>query len=201
MTERTTTPLPQALSRNMWEPHLNAANHPRPTTQDIEIRLRMIEEEATIRDLLVKYAYNYDANDVAGVISVFDKDCVLVNPRGTFVGAEEIRRCYAHLITTRRYSFHHVTNVTIRLSEDLAEALSTTYWTDKHVGRTGSIDGSDGTYVDRLRKIGSEWKIVERRITGNIFYVMTPLPDSWPPVPEPTRKESTRDWVGADHMR
>lgn len=201
MNERRSASLPEALSREMWEPHLKAADHPVLTPKDLDARIRLLEEERAIRDLLIKYAYCYDANNVPGVVSVFDKDAVLTNPRGTFVGSEEIRRCYEHLITTRRYSFHHVTNITVRLSEDMNEALATTYWTDKHVGRSGSIDGSDGTYVDRLRKSGADWRIVERRITANIFYVMTPIPDPWPPVPSPTRPENTREWVGKDYMR
>jgi hypothetical protein len=193
--------LPDALSRDMWRTHIDNANHPGPETATLENRVRRIEEETAIGDLLVKYAYSYDSNNIASVMTVFDDSCVLINPRGTYVGAEAIRACYSHLFTTRRYSFHHVTNVTIRLSDDMEEAVSTTYWTDKHVGATGSIDGSDGTYTDRLRKTKAGWQIIERRITANIFYVMTPLPDSWPPIPTPTRPEGTRQWFGAKHMR
>jgi ketosteroid isomerase-like protein len=201
MSSQTRKNLPNALDHEMWRPHLENADYPQPVLSGIEARLRKIEEESAIRDLMVKYCYNYDSNNVDGVISVFDTDCTLVNPRGTFIGSDAVRRCYAHLTTTRRYSFHHVTNVTIRLSDDMAEAVTTTYWTDKHVGPTGAIDGSDGTYTDHLRKVGAEWKITQRRITANIFYVITPLPDAWPPVPEPTTKDNTRAWVGAKYMR
>ncbi len=194
-------PLPQTLSRDMWLPLNETADRPRIAPSTLESRLQRIEEELAVRDLLVRYAYAYDSNDLDRVVSVFSNDCVLVNPRATFVGAEAIRVNYAHLISTRRYSFHHVTNVTVRLNAQANEAVATSYWTDKHVGKSGSIDGSDGTYVDRLRKIGSEWKIVERRITANIFYVMTPYPDPWPPLPEPTKKEGTRDWFGTTYVR
>lgn len=194
-------PLPQALAKDMWQPLRETADHPQLAPDSLEARLRRVEHEMAIRDLLVKYAYAYDSNDLDRVVSVFSDDCVLVNPRATFVGADAIRVNYAHLISTRRYSFHHVTNVQVRLNAALDEAAASSYWTDKHVGKSGSIDGSDGTYTDRLRLIGGQWKIVERRITANIFYVMTPYPDPWPPLPEPTRKEGTRDWFGTTYVR
>ena len=201
MTTAKTAPLPQALSRDMWSPLLDTANHPQLKPGSLEKRLRRIEEDSAIRDLFVKYCYAYDSNTCDDVMSVFSDDCVLINPRATFVGADAIRRNYDHLMTTRRYSFHHVSNLSIRLNEQMDEASATSYWSDKHVGKSGSIDGSDGTYTDRLKKIDGEWKITERRITANIFYVMTPYPDAWPPLPEPTRKEGTRDWFGSTFMR
>lgn len=201
MSSNNTAPLPQALSREMWRPLRETAAFARLKPESVEKRMQLIEAESAIRDLLVKYCYSYDSNDIVAVMSTFSNDCVLINPRGTFVGAEAIQRCYEHLFTTRRYSFHHVSNVTVRLNEQMNEAAVTSYWSDKHVGKSGSIDGSDGTYTDRVKKIGDEWRISERRITANIFYVMTPYPDAWPPLPEPTRKENTRDWFGSTFMR
>lgn len=195
------TSLPDALSRDMWKPLRDNVAEPQVTGDSAERRLARLEAESYIRDLLVKYCYCYDSNDIDGVMATFSQDCVLVNPRATFVGAEAIQRNYEHLFTTRRYSFHHVTNATMRFDESLNEASVTSYWSDKHVGKSGSIDGSDGTYADRLKKVGNKWKITERRITANIFYVMTPYPDPWPPLPEPTKKEGTRDWFGTTYMR
>jgi ketosteroid isomerase-like protein len=195
------TSLPDALSRDMWKPLRDNVAQLQVTGDSIERRLARLEAESYIRDLLVKYCYSYDSNDIEGVMATFSHDCVLVNPRATFAGAEAIQRNYEHLFTTRRYSFHHVTNVTMRFNEALNEASVTSYWSDKHVGKSGSIDGSDGTYTDRMKKFGNEWKITERRITANIFYVMTPYPDPWPPLPEPTKKEGTRDWFGTTYMR
>jgi ketosteroid isomerase-like protein len=193
--------LPQVLSRDMWQPLRDNANHSPPRGETIEQRIERLEAESAIRDLLVKYCHCYDSNDIDGVMSTFSEDCVLVNPRATFIGGEAIRRNYNHLISTRRYSFHHVTNVTVRLNQEMNEASVTSYWTDKHVGKSGSIDGSDGTYADRVKKSGNDWKISERRITANIFYVMTPYPDPWPALPEPTKKEGTRDWFGTTYVR
>ncbi|MDA8253987.1 MAG: nuclear transport factor 2 family protein [Rhodospirillales bacterium] len=201
MATQATRPAFTAIRREMWEPLLQVADAPVGAGASVEARLARIEDEMAVRDLLVKYAYSYDANDIEGVMSVFHPDVVLVNPRGTFIGADAVRRNYQHLLTTRRYSFHHVTNVTVRFSEDRNEALASSYWTDKHVGRSGSIDGSDGTYLDRVVRSGDEWKIIELRITANIFYVMTPLPDPWPPLPEPSKQEGTREWVGPTYVR
>jgi uncharacterized protein (TIGR02246 family) len=201
MSSNNIIPLPQALSHDMWRPMQETARFAQLKLATVEQRVQRIEEEGAIRDLLVKYCYSYDSNDIDGVMSTFSNDCTLVNPRGTFVGADAIERNYAHLFTTRRYSFHHVTNVTVRFNQQMNQAAVTSYWSDKHVGKSGSIDGSDGTYTDRVKKLDDEWRISERRITANIFYVMTPYPDPWPALPEPTVKEGTRDWFGSTFVR
>jgi len=197
----TANKLPEALSHEMWKPLIETANFPRAPSASIEQRLQRLEDEHAIRDLLVKYCYAYDSGNLDEVMTTFADDCTLVNPRATFIGAAAIRINYAHLISTRRYSFHHVSNATIRLNEQSDEAAVTSYWSDKHVGKSGSIDGSDGTYIDRVKKIKGQWQISERRITANIFYVMTPYPDPWPPLPTPTRQEGTRDWFGTTYVR
>ena len=113
----TANKLPEALSHEMWKPLIETANFPRTPSASIEQRLQRLEDEHAIRDLLVKYCYAYDSGNLDEVMTTFADDCTLVNPRATFIGTAAIRINYAHLISTRRYSFHHVSNATIRLNE------------------------------------------------------------------------------------
>jgi ketosteroid isomerase-like protein len=193
--------LPNAFDHGMWEPFNQNADINDSLKGSLELRMQRIEDETCLRQIMVKYAYSYDSNNVDALMTIFSDDAVLINPRATFIGSAMIKRNYDHLITTRRYSFHHITNLMTRFSDDGTEALGTMYWTDKHVGTSGSIDGSDGTYVSKFRKTHGQWLIVELRITANIFYVMTPYPDPWPTLPEPSNKIGTREWVGPKYVR
>lgn len=189
-----------ALRREMWQPLVDNAREAVPAPAGVEARLARIEQESAIRDLLHRYAYCYDGNDVEGAISVFHADCVLINPRGSYVGLEAIRRNYQYLATVQRFSFHHLSNIVIRLSPDGRQALSTAYFHVVQVGNSGAADAGDGSYVDRL-VFEDDWKIAERRITFNLTYALSVLPDAWPARPEPSRPEGSREWIGPAFLR
>src|SRR5215813_5459136 len=87
------------LRGGMWAAHLPVARMPRPVGTTVESRLRLLEDERAVHDVLTRYTHFYDAGDIDGVMSVFHPDCTLVNPRGTYVGREAIRRNYAFLIS------------------------------------------------------------------------------------------------------
>ncbi|MBM3491340.1 MAG: nuclear transport factor 2 family protein [Alphaproteobacteria bacterium] len=184
-----------ALDRHMWRPLQRNVARPARRPSGLAERLERIEQEAAIRDLLHSYAYCYDGNDLDGAIAVFHADCVLVNPRGTYVGIEAIGRNYRYLLAARRFSFHHLSNIVVRFAPGGREALSTAYFHVVQIGNAASADAGEGTYVDRLvRQDG--WRIIERRITLNVSYAVSVLPEAWPPRPEPSRPEGSRDWIG-----
>lgn len=195
------TPVFSALKKSMWGLLQDAARLPWARTSSIEERLRILEEELALRDLLNRYTYFYDGNDLDGVMTVFADDCTLVNPRGTYIGADAIRANYAHLISTRKLSFHNATNVLIRI-HDNGEAFMSAFYTAVGIYRSGSLAMTGGTYADRLKKVNGEWKIAERRITYNYrsrLAAENPLDAAKPP-PEPSRRETSRDWIGPDAM-
>lgn len=45
--------------------------------------------------LSVAITYYYDAAEIENIRTVFADDCVVVNPRGTYIGKEQIRQNYA----------------------------------------------------------------------------------------------------------
>jgi len=192
---------PPALDTDMWRPLLEAADYPVHATDSDDLLLKRLSAESAIRDVLIKYCYAYDANDIDRLESVFRHDSVIINPRGTFRGLDSIRDNYLYLFSTRRYSFHHVTNITVRVNREIDAAFIASYFTDKHVDHTGSIGGTDGTYIDKMEKDNGVWSIVERRISANIAFVLPSYPEPWPAPPMPSDKQSTRYWFAKNFMR
>ena len=105
-----------ALQRPMWSPLKELVARVDARDGSLEVRLRRLEDDIAIRNVLNRYTYCYDASDLDGVMQTFHPDCVLVNPRGTYVGADLVRRNYGHLISTRKFSFHHLTSTYMNTS-------------------------------------------------------------------------------------
>src|SRR5919198_6682493 len=57
-----------------------------------ELRQRLLEAGAAVRDDLVAYAYDYDSADIDAVIAHFSDDVVITNPRGRYTGSALIRK-------------------------------------------------------------------------------------------------------------
>ena len=187
------------LQKSMWGLLQNIARLPRIKLTDVEKRLQRLEDELALHDLLSRYTYFYDGNDLDGVMSVFDDDCKLVNPRGSYFGRDAIRENYAHLISTRRFSFHAATNIAIRFLDD-GDAVMSAFYNSIGAYPSGSLAMVGGTYVDKLSKKNGEWKIIERRITYNHrsrLAAENPF-DAAKPAPKPTHPETSRDWIGRD---
>jgi ketosteroid isomerase-like protein len=181
----------------MWAMHGALARLPRARPQGSEDRLRLLEEELAVKDLLVRYTYFYDAGDLDGVMTVFHDDCVLINPRGTYEGKNAIRHNYEYLISLSKIVFHLAPNVMVRVAEDFSQAWMTAYYYGIAVTPDGRLIATAGTYADRLVKTDEGWKIIERRITYNFRNSLSALPPTdMPAAPPPSRIESSRDLVG-----
>jgi ketosteroid isomerase-like protein len=192
--------LPQFDMRgSMWSVHHALARLGRGRGATVEQRLRLVEEELAAMDLLARYTYFYDGGDLDGVMSVFHDDCVLINPRGTYVGTDAIRRNYAFLISLSKIVLHFTPNVAVRIAEDASEAWMTAYYYAMAATNDAKLVATGGTYADRLVKVGRDWKIIERRITYNFRHTALPeAPGNTPAPPPPTKNQSSRDIIGPD---
>ncbi len=185
------------LHGSMWSIHHALATTPRPRAASVAARLRLVEEELAVRDVLARYTYFYDGADLDGVMSVFHERCVLINPRGTYVGAEAIRRNYAFLISLSKIVLHLAPNVMVRITKGLREAWMTAYYYGVAATPTGTLYATGGTYADRLVKEKGDWKIIARRISYNLRNTLSPEPPTnMPPAPQPTRAQTSRDIIG-----
>ena len=192
---------PFEMRGSMWAIHHRLLSLPVLRGKALEQRIQLVEEELAVRDLLAKYTYCYDGNDLDGTMSVFHDDCVLINPRGTYVGKEAIRRNYEYLIAQRKFTFHYVTNVAVRLLDDGRQARMTAYHYSVSVSHNGGLAAVGGTYADRLIKVDEQWKIIERRITLNYRHVLSPEPpSSATPPPCPSIAETSGDLIGPGAM-
>jgi ketosteroid isomerase-like protein len=191
-----------ALKRSFWgllHDHLRIKDQP---SGDLARRVQRLEDELALRDLLNTYTYYYDGSDLEGVVSVFTEDATLVNPRGTYVGAQAIRTNYAYNISNRKLSFHYASNVVVRVSEDGKEAAISAFYNAASVYASRSLASNGGSYSIRARKTAAGWKIAEMRITYNYrarLAADNPA-DTLKPFPTPTRPESSKDWIGPDAM-
>ena len=187
------------LLGSMWSIHHALARRRPERRSSLLERLRSIEEEAAVRDVLTRYTYFYDGADLDGVMSVFHDDCVLINPRGTYVGKNAIRRNYAFLISLSKIVLHFATNVMVRFSKDGKDAWMTAYYYGVAATPDRKLIATAGTYADHLVKVKDDWRILERRITYNMRHRLPPAPPGrMAGAPTPTRKQSSRDIVGSD---
>jgi uncharacterized protein (TIGR02246 family) len=146
-----------------------------PSEASLEERVQLLEDERAIHDVLVAYSVHYDAHDLDGVVSVFADDAVLINLRGTFTGADQIRENYAFITDFLPECIHAIMNVTVRRETPTTAKAASYLYSLAVRGRDGMTYGTGGTYVDRLEKRDRSWKIIERRVTGDITHVLTPL--------------------------
>jgi hypothetical protein len=184
----------------MWGVHHALARAPRPRPDSIEDRLELIESELAARDVLCRYAYFYDGKDIDGLMSVFHPEAKVVNPRGTYIGADAIRANYEFLMGLFRIVFHYAPNVMVRVLDGSA-------WVTSYLLSVGVVgDGFNAncsSYVARLVRHGGHWRIKEMRITSNVPIDLQRRADAmrgFGEPPEPTEETSSRDWIGADQV-
>lgn len=149
------------FASELYAPFLAISSRARPTEQ-------LAGDEAQIRDLLNEYCYCYDAGEIDRVLRLFTPEAVISNATGIHCGAEAIRRNYLDFVTKRRFGFHLVANVTIRVAPSAREAIAASYLLTLNVTNGGRSTFVAGTYVDRLVRTAEGWRISERRITGDI---------------------------------
>ena len=125
-------------------------------------------DEKSIHEVLNEYCYCYDAGHIDRVLALFTDDAVISNATGIHRGTDEIRRNYIDFVAKRKFGFHFVTNVTVRLAESRLDAVSTSYLVTLNVKNNGQLALVAGSYIDRFRKTAGTWKFSERRITADI---------------------------------
>ncbi len=199
-----------ALNHSMWGPFAQVTSFDENEALTPESRIQRLEDDLAIKNLINKYTFCYDGSDLDRLMTVFDEHCTLANPRGIYVGKALIEKNYRHLISTRKFSFHHMTNPVVKFSQNGAEALLVCYFNCVIAFRSRALAGSSGTYVCKVKKIEGLWKITEMRITLNTRQSLTPAEsaviapsssvDAPPVAPTPTFSENTREWIGPESL-
>lgn len=135
-------------------------------------RLELVQEEALLRDQLVRYNCAFDAGDLETVLSYFANDCVMTNPRVQCVGMAQIREEYETVMASWSMTRHLWTNVAVQFPYRADEAYRTAYFNTFLVNDDQSINAV-GTDIQRLSKTSGAWKIVERWVSHDLNQPIT----------------------------
>ena len=152
----------EVFEKDLWAPYL-AVSALRPDMSGVQS-----PDEKSIHELLTEYCYCYDAGNIDRVLALFTDDAIISNATGIHRGVDAIRQNYIDFVAKRKFGFHFITNMTIRLAESRHEAVSTSYLVTLNVKNDGQLALVAGSYIDRFQKAGEIWKFSERRITADI---------------------------------
>ena len=158
-----------------------AAAQAQPT---LEQRVQRMEDESSIRRMLIEYGAFLDAKDYHAYAALFAPDGVWQGGFGTFTGPAAIEAMLTANLGApeagyvNKTSFHMLTNPLITLYGDRAHVESKyLFWTASPDNRPTPLLA--GRYVDEFVRVGGEWKIARRTTWGQI-----PFRDpNLPPVP------------------
>jgi uncharacterized protein (TIGR02246 family) len=142
---------------------------------DIEARVRRLEDLLEIQQLFVDYGRHLDAHDFDAYAALFaETGEVLLGPLGRAQGRAEIRALMKRVMEGMASSnYHLVTNPTITLDGDRAH--STVMWSVIDAGPEGAPALTMlGRHVDVLVREDGAWKFGQRK--GYIA-----LPKQFPP--------------------
>jgi uncharacterized protein (TIGR02246 family) len=169
-TEEATMAFPSTLydfPRSLLGAHLRIARlaSGRTAGADLEARVRRLEAERAVRELVHRYEYAQDAKSIEDLLSLYLPDAVLVNSFGTWAGLDAIRVSHDYDASKSEYSFHHVTTSTTVVNDSADEAWLSGYLYN-FAERDGETFGTIATCVFHLRQTGEGWRIAECR-TGS----------------------------------
>jgi hypothetical protein len=188
--------------KGMWTVFDRMAQSPRsPAGETLERRVERLDAEAEIIDLFRRYHSFYDAGNVDGVMSLFADDCVVVNERGTYIGATAIRENYEYLCGRRRFIVHYGTNPFVRFEADeFSTAWLGAFWYAIVFTDSAGADACGGTYVDRMRREDGSWQIFEQRITTNFRSELSPKAAAFGKPATPSDEFSSKLLIDPQHV-
>ena len=129
----------------------------------LEQRVQRMEDESTIRRMLIEYGAFLDAKDYHSYASLFAEDGVWQGGFGTFTGPTAIEAMLAANLGApepgfvNKANFHMLTNPLITLDGDRAHVESKyLFWTASPDHRP--TPALAGRYVDEFVRVGGAWR-------------------------------------------
>jgi uncharacterized protein (TIGR02246 family) len=136
----------------------------RERPNELEDRLRRLEDITEIHQLFVDYGLALDAGDFDAYADLFAEDGeVLLGPMGRATGRENIKALMAGTLSGRAgSSFHIISSPQVRLDGDTA--TSQVMWSVVTADETGKAAMTMiGRHRDDLVREHGRWKIARRR--------------------------------------
>lgn len=156
-------------------------------TRSLEQRLRALEDEREIRELLIRYAICLDRRDFTGYSGLFTEDGHWYGRAGDVRGRAAIEQMLLdsfgptpeHFVNTS--NFHLMTNFLIEVDGETARADSRiTYFARGENDRP--VPMLAGRYEDEFVRVDGRWLFASRQVIGEIPTI--------PEAPVPTPEES-----------
>jgi len=136
----------------------------------VEARLKVIEDERQIQDLLIEYGHDLDTRDYVAYGKLFAKNGTWDGSLGLHKGPEDITAMLAQPKSGRTpppfdpknvQSFHLMTNLVIHVEGDRATARSKwTFFTKSTDNKP--VPTLSGHYQDTLIREDGQWKFLSR---------------------------------------
>jgi uncharacterized protein (TIGR02246 family) len=133
-------------------------------------RVRRIEDEKQIRDLMVQYGQHLDAANFAAYAQLFAEEgewSGLLGEPTTIRGPENIRAAMQRAFADRKYDPRHITNLhlfsNVRIDVDADRATGYSRWTvlSRNANDEPYVRLS-GRYEDVFIREAGQWKILSR---------------------------------------
>lgn len=153
--------LPDAFAEAAWTDAPNVSAMRRPD----EPTLAALRAESELRDFVHRYANTLDRGDIDGVMDFFTSDCVMITQRGTFSGTAELRAEFERMVRDAPRRLHHLTNVSVRLADDLETAYVSCYVTAILESLSGATHSVCGLIVVQVVGGAGQWKIQQRWVS------------------------------------
>jgi ketosteroid isomerase-like protein len=131
--------------------------------EDLESRLRRLEDLAAIHQLFIDYGAYLDAHDFESYATLFaDEGEVLLGPLGRAKGPQEIRALMEGTMPPgSAQSFHVISNPVVTLDGDRAQTQ--VMWTVIQQDGSGRPQvGMIGHHRDELVRVDGRWKFLRR---------------------------------------
>ena len=136
---------------------------------DLEQRLRRVEDLLEINQLFIDYGMHLDAGRFDDYAQLFAKDGEMsLGPLGKAKGREQIREVIAaSLAPFVGKTYHVITNPMVQLDGD--RATSEVMWTMIQTSATGTPEVAMlGRHLDELVREDGAWKILKRKGLMNV---------------------------------
>ena len=142
-------------------------------SRTIEERLRELEDEREIRELIIEYARRLDARDHAGYAKLFAEDGRWAGRMGDATGPAAIEAMLVEgfgptpedFVNTQ--NFHLMSNIIVKIEGDTAKAESRlVYFVRTAEAKPTAMLA--GRYYDELKRENGRWRFSFRRVVGEI---------------------------------
>lgn len=148
--------------------------------EELEARIRLLEDIEAIKKLKATYGYLADALNWQGMVNLFTDDAIAdFGPMGRYEGKEELTKCLRDIaFPASPFTVHMFHNPIIEVRGEKATGewyfeVPATHAPPNRVARAAWMAGK---YEEQYVKVGGEWKF--KMIVAKVYYD-TPYDEGW----------------------